>query len=146
LPLVATAIAARCNDGSWGASHAYWRQRTRDLQASWPSAVDNETFQGMICSEWRTAPGPGVAPALDAAPPFLMIHAEYDDLAPLRNAAMMLQGHGNASMVVARGLRAHGIIQRKDRPCVSAAASRFLADGVLPPGKLTNCRLSVASP
>jgi pimeloyl-ACP methyl ester carboxylesterase len=144
--LVATAFAARCNDGAWGTSHSYWRERTRELHVAWPSGVDNETFQGMVCSEWPGAFGPTSVPVLDQVPSFLMLHAEFDDEAPLRNAAMMLQGHGNASMVVARGLRAHGVIARTDRPCVSAAASQFLADGTLPSVKLTNCRLPTSTP
>lgn len=139
--LVATAFARSCNDGYWGTSHAHWRERTRELHAAWPASVGNETFQGLVCSEWPGAFVQTAVPVLDHAPPFLMLHAEFDDEAPLRNAAMMLQGHDQAHMVVARGLRSHGVITRMDRPCVSAAAGRFLADGTLPGAKLTNCRL-----
>jgi pimeloyl-ACP methyl ester carboxylesterase len=144
--LVATAFAARCNDGAWGTTHAHWRERTRELHASWPAGVGNETFQGMVCSEWPGAFGHTSVPVLDHAPRFLMLHAEFDDEAPFRNAAMMLQGHGNASMVVARGLQSHGVITRTDRPCLSEAAGRFLSDGNLPAAKLTNCRLSIPTP
>lgn len=140
--LLASAFAARCNDGSWGTDSLYWRARTRELRDMWPSAVRNETFQGMVCSEWPGAFGSTSVPVLDGVPPFLMLHAEFDDEAPLRNAAMMLNAHGNASMVVARELRAHGVVMRNDRPCVAAAASRFLADGILPAAKLTNCRVA----
>ncbi|WP_448095842.1 alpha/beta hydrolase [Luteibacter yeojuensis] len=58
----------------------------------------------------------------------------------MRNAAMTFNAHDNANMVAARGLRAHGVILRHDRPCVSAAAARFLADGQLPDAKLTHCK------
>lgn len=144
--LVASTFAARCNDGYWGSSQAYWRARTRELHAAWPSAVGDETFQGMVCSVWPGAFGGTSAPRLDGSPSFLMVHAEFDEEAPLRNAALMLQGHGNAHMVVARDLRAHGVLARDDRPCVSAVASRFLADGILPATKLTNCRLPSPPP
>jgi pimeloyl-ACP methyl ester carboxylesterase len=139
--LIASVFAGQCNDGSWGSGPSYWQGRTRDLRLSWPAGVDNETFLGMVCSEWRgTLPYTSV-PMLDNAPPFLMVHAEFDEQAPLRNAAMMLQAHGNARMVVARGLRAHGVFARADRPCVAEVARRFLAEGELPDGKLTNCNL-----
>jgi len=144
--VVASAFAARCNDGSWGTRRQYWRDRTLELGEAWPAGVGNETFQGMVCSEW-----PGAfekitsAPALHDVPRFLMVHAEFDDEAPLRNAAMMLNAHASATMVVARGLRAHGVVTRTDRPCVSAVAGRFLADGALPADKLTNCRLPAAA-
>ncbi|KLD76422.1 alpha/beta fold hydrolase [Luteibacter rhizovicinus] len=139
--LTASVFATRCNDGSWGSDRSYWRTRTRDLRATWPSAVGNESFQGMVCSEWPTAFAPSSVPDLVGAPPFLMVHAEFDDEAPLRPAAMMLQGHANASMVVARNLRAHGVLARRDRACVSELAGRFLVDGTLPAAKLSNCRL-----
>ena len=139
--LLASAIASRCNDGSWGTDVSYWRTRTLELHRAWPTAVANETFQGMVCSEWPGAFGASSAPILDDVPRFLILHAEFDSESPLRNAVMMLQGHDNASMVVARELRAHGVLARLDRPCLSAVAGRFLADGLLPAAKLTNCRL-----
>lgn len=139
--LTASVFATRCNDGSWGSDRSYWRSRTRELRTAWPSAVGNEPFQGMVCSEWARPFAPSTVPDLESVPPFLMVHAEFDDEAPLRPAAMMLQGHANASMVVARGLRAHGVLVRRDRPCVSEVAGRFLVDGILPAIKLTNCRL-----
>jgi len=95
----------------------------------------------MVCSEWPGAFGPSSFPNLEGVPAFLMVHAEFDDEAPLRPAVMMSQGHANANMVVARDLRAHGVLARRDRPCVSELAGRFLLDGVLPAAKLTNCRL-----
>lgn len=146
--LIASAFAARCNDGSWGSDPLYWRARTHALHDAWPSAAGNETFQGMVCSEWPAAFPASSVPNLNGVSPFLMLHAEFDGEAPLRNASMMLHGHDNARMVVARGLSAHGIVGRRDRPCVSALASRFLAEGVLPEAKLTNCRLppSATSP
>ncbi|MDQ0009176.1 pimeloyl-ACP methyl ester carboxylesterase [Luteibacter jiangsuensis] len=145
--VVASAFAARCNDGSWGTRRRYWRDRTLELGEAWPAGVGNETFQGMVCSEWQSAfEKITAAPTLYGVPRFLMVHAEFDAEAPLRNAAMMLNAHSSANMVVARGLRAHGVITRTDRPCVSAVAGQFLADGVLPANKLTNCRLPVASP
>lgn len=141
--LVATAFASRCNDGSWGSSQSYWRDRTRELTATWPLGVDGETFQGLVCSEWQGAFGKTSAPTLRGVPPFLMLHAEFDDEAPLLNAAMMLHAHDNASMVVARGLRAHGLIGRMDQPCLSEVAGRYLADGILPATKLVNCPIVV---
>lgn len=138
---IASVFAMRCNDSSWGTSSFYWRTRTRELQEKWPSGVGNETFQGMVCSEWPGAFTPSSFPMLDGAPSFLMVHAEFDSEAPLRNASMMLNAHPNARMVVARGLRDHGIVMRDGRPCVSFVASRFLADGSLPESKLTNCRI-----
>lgn len=138
---IASAFASRCNDGSWGSDMSYWHARTLELREAWPSAIANETFQGMVCSEWPSAFGPSSVPNLQGVPAFLMLHAEFDGEAPLRNAALMLQGHSNASMVVARGLRAHGVLARVDRPCLSEAAGRFLGEGILPAMKLTNCRL-----
>lgn len=140
---IASAFAARCNDGFWGTGRTYWRERTRQLREAWPSSVGNETFQGMVCNEWPGAFGSTSVPMLDGVPAFLMVHAEFDGEAPLRNAAMALNAHDNAKMVVARGLRAHGVALRHDWPCVSTAAARFLADGVLPDAKLTNCRASI---
>ncbi|WP_426286245.1 alpha/beta fold hydrolase [Luteibacter sp. E-22] len=145
--VVASAFAARCNDGSWGTRRRYWRDRTLELKEAWPAGVGNETFQGMVCSEWPGAFEKIIsAPTLHDVPRFLMLHAEFDEEAPLRNAAMMLNAHPSATMVVARGLRAHGVVTRTDHPCVSVVAGRFLADGVLPANKLTNCRLPDASP
>lgn len=145
--VAASAFAARCNDGSWGTRRRYWRDRTLELGEAWPAGVGNETFQGMVCSEWPSAfEKITSAPALYGVPRFLMVHAEFDHEAPLRNAAMMLNAHSSATMVVARGLRAHGVVMRKDRPCASAVAGRFLADGILPADKLTNCRLPDVSP
>lgn len=138
--LVASTLATRCNDGSWGTSQSYWRARVREWQEAWPSAAGSEAFQGMVCSEWPGAFGDSTVPVLDEVPRFLMLHAEFDDEAPLRNAAMMLNAHPNASMVVARGMRAHGIVIRQEQACVATAASQFLADGVLPAMKLTHCR------
>lgn len=138
---LATAFATRCNDGRWGGQQRYWRQRTRELHEAWPSSVGNETFQGMVCSKWPGNSGEARVPVLNTAPSFLMVHAEFDEEAPLRNAVMGLHGHAKARMVIARGLRAHGVATRHDRPCVSEITGRFLADGVVPDAKLINCAL-----
>ena len=143
---LASVFATRCNDGHWGSSQRYWRQRTRELHEAWPSSVGNETFQGMVCSLWPGAWGGSRVPNLNAAPSFLMVHAEFDSEAPLRNAVMGLHGHSKARMVVARGLRAHGVSMAFERPCVAAITGRFLADGVLPGAKLTSCALPAATP
>jgi pimeloyl-ACP methyl ester carboxylesterase len=138
---LATALATRCNDGRWGGRQRYWRQRTRELHEAWPSSVGNETFQGMVCSTWPGNSGESRVPLLDTAPSFLLVHAEFDEEAPLRSAVMGLHGHARARMVVARGLRAHGVAALQDRPCASAITGHFLANGVLPDAKLTNCAL-----
>jgi pimeloyl-ACP methyl ester carboxylesterase len=143
---LASVFATRCNDGHWGTRQRYWWERTHELREAWPSSVGNETFQGMVCSVWPGAWGGSRVPNLNAAPSFLMAHAEFDNEAPLPNAVMGLHGHGKARMVIARGLRAHGITTHFDRPCVAAITGRFLADGVLPDAKLTNCALSGATP
>ena len=143
---LASVFATRCNDGYWGTRQRYWRERTHELREAWPSSVGNETFQGMVCSVWPGAWGGSRVPNLNAAPSFLMAHAEFDNEAPLRHAVMGLHGHSKARMVVARGLHAHGISVLFDRPCVAAVTGRFLADGVLPDAKLTNCALPGATP
>jgi pimeloyl-ACP methyl ester carboxylesterase len=143
---LASVFATRCNDGHWGSRQRYWRQRTHELRGAWPSGAGNETFQGMVCSVWPGAWGGSRVPNLDAAPSFLMVHAEFDNEAPLRNAVMGLHGHSKARMVVARGLRAHGVATLFDRPCVAAVTGHYLADGVLPDAKLTNCALPAATP
>ncbi|MDR6937387.1 alpha/beta fold hydrolase [Luteibacter sp. 3190] len=135
---IASVFAARCNDGYWGADSRYWHERMRELDASWPGSVGNELFQGMVCSYWPGAFGPSSVPVLMRS--FLMVHAEFDAEAPLRGAAMSMQTHANAKLVVARGLRGHSVATRHDRPCVSGAVARYLGEGVLPSMPLTNCR------
>ena len=138
---IASVFATRCNDGSWGTKQRYWRQRTHELRDAWPSSVGNETFQGMVCSTWPAAFGQSEVPVLAPSVSILMAHAEFDDEAPLRHAVLGLHGHVTARMVVARGLRAHGMAIRSDRPCVSEVTGRFLAEGILPANKLTNCAM-----
>lgn len=135
--VVASVFATRCNDGYWGKDPGYWRQVTREMREAWPSSVGDELVQGMVCSQWPGAFGPSWLPTLQR--PFLMVHAEFDGDAPLRGAALTMQTHGQAKLVVARGLRAQAVATRHDLPCVSTAAGRYLADGVLPTAALTNC-------
>jgi len=134
---LATAFAARCNDGYWGRSPRYWHDRARELRELWPSTTGEELFQGQVCSQWPGVFGPSGVPVLTR--PFLMVHAEYDAEAPLRGAALTLQTHDKARLVVARGLVAHEVSLHPEAACVSAAAGRYLADGVLPDAMVTNC-------
>jgi pimeloyl-ACP methyl ester carboxylesterase len=143
---IASVFATRCNDGSWGTKQRYWRQRTHELRDAWPFSVGNETFQGMVCSTWHAAFGQSQVPVLAPSVSILMAHAEFDDEAPLRHAVLGLHGHVTAKMVVARGLRAHGMAIRSDRPCVSEVTGRFLAEGILPANKLTNCAMPDPAP
>ena len=143
---IASVFATRCNDGSWGTKQRYWRQRTHELREAWPSSVGNETFQGMVCSTWPAAFGQSQVPVLAPSVSILMAHAEFDEEAPLRHAVLGLHGHVAAKMVVARGLRAHGVATRHDWPCVSEITGRFLAEGILPDNKLTNCAMPARAP
>ncbi|MBB3226536.1 pimeloyl-ACP methyl ester carboxylesterase [Luteibacter sp. Sphag1AF] len=135
-------LAVNCNDTERPTDPAYWNALAQTHARLYPGGSRNEAFN--LCGYWgkRVTRRPSLEP-LHAAPPILMVHAEYDDFTPLSNASIAWNALGNASMIVARGMSGHGIFSDSDTPCVEQGAATYLLTGKTPEHKFSSCNAVV---
>lgn len=132
--------AVLCNDTPWRKGSFYWRTATINAAHNFPGGSGSEAHGALVCSAWPASATrrPDMA-RLGSAAPFLMIHAEHDRSTSLADALVVLDSYNTPHMLVARGMRGHGVLMPAASSCILRAAGSYLLTGAMPKQKLSDC-------
>lgn len=132
--------AVLCNDTPWRKGSFYWRTVAINAARNFPGGSGSEAHGALVCSEWPTSATrrPDMA-RLGSAAPFLMIHAEHDRSTSLTDALVVLDSYNTPHMLVARGMRGHGVLMPAASSCILRAAGSYLLTGAMPKQRLSDC-------
>lgn len=132
--------AVLCNDTPWRKGSFYWRTVAINAARNFPGGSGSEAHGALVCSEWPMSGTrrPDMT-RLGSAAPFLMIHAEHDRSTSLADALVVLDSYNTPHMLVARGMRGHGVLMPAASSCILRAAGNYLLTGALPKQKLSDC-------
>ena len=132
--------AVLCNDTPWRKGSFYWRAVAINTAHSFPGGSGSETHGALVCSAWPASGTrrPDMA-RLGNAAPFFMIHAEHDRSTSLADALVVLDSYNTPHMLVARGMRGHGVLMPAAPSCILRAAGSYLLTGTMPRQKLSDC-------
>jgi len=132
--------AVVCGDTAWRKSPADLRTMANTIAARFPTGSGAPVTVGLICHHWRATPRPSPPlSALAQARPMLLVQAEFDPATPLEGALNAFDASPGSRIVVARGMRAHGVFGLSATPCVERAAGIFLLTGELPVERFNHC-------
>ncbi|MDR6937383.1 alpha/beta hydrolase [Luteibacter sp. 3190] len=122
-----------CGDSAWNPDIKTVRRRAQEIGETQPESHAGFLAMNLVCRQWPipTQWRPPLS-ALSSAPPMLMAQAEFDPATPLVTAREAFTGTPGTYMVMARGMRAHGVFSASSTPCVEETVGDYLLDGVLP--------------
>lgn len=134
--------ATMCNDTAWQGDMQAWRDKARDQASRFPKADGEETFFGMLCSQWKRPDSsqPDISAALTANP-IVMVQSEFDEATPLVWARRMLHVLPNARLIIATGSANHGIFGTTRTPCIEQGVSDYFIRGQVPEVLETSCQV-----
>ena len=136
-----------CGDTPWRATSSDLRGKAMTHAFLYPAAAPANIGMGLTCRSWpfprKERPS---LKRLEKAPPVFIVQAEFDPATPLALAAKAFAASPGAYMMVAQGVRAHGILIGLDAPCIEEAASRYLLTGQLPATRFQACASEARRP
>lgn len=132
--------AVVCGDTPWRKTLTDLRAMANTIAARYPTGGGAPVTVGLVCHHWQATPRP--APPLTAlaqARPMLLVQAEFDPSTPLEGALNAFDASPGSRIVVARGMRGHGVFGLSATPCVERSVGTFLLTGELPTERFNHC-------